>query len=100
MSAIATLAPASTISRAVSAPIPRAAPEISATLPSSRFIFPLPSFKQRQKNALSQRIRKDREGDMLDAKREDPWRPQSQADYWLGAARPFSSASFAVKRAF
>src|SRR5205814_3368951 len=33
-----TLAPVSTISRAVSAPMPRAAPEISATLPSSRFI--------------------------------------------------------------
>src|SRR4029077_6022874 len=34
----ATLAPASAISRAVSAPMPRAAPEISATLPSRRFI--------------------------------------------------------------
>src|SRR5205085_7861818 len=34
------LAPASIISRAVSAPMPRAAPEISATLPSSRFIHP------------------------------------------------------------
>src|SRR5438270_2401511 len=34
----ATFAPASAIRRAVSAPIPRAAPEISATLPSRRFI--------------------------------------------------------------
>ena len=33
-----TFAPASTISRAVSPPMPRAPPEISATLPSSRFI--------------------------------------------------------------
>src|ERR1700730_8037350 len=37
-SPIATFAPASIISRAVSAPIPRAAPDINATLPSSRFI--------------------------------------------------------------
>src|SRR5215469_8079874 len=37
-SPIATLAPASTISCAVAAPMPRAAPEIKATLPSRRFI--------------------------------------------------------------
>src|SRR5215469_4993544 len=37
-SPIATVAPASTISCAVSPPMPRAAPEIRATLPSSRFI--------------------------------------------------------------
>jgi hypothetical protein len=37
-SPIATLARASTISRAVSAPMPRAAPDIIATLPSRRFI--------------------------------------------------------------
>src|SRR5947207_13587036 len=42
MSPITTRAPASTISRAVSAPMPRAAPEIRATLPSSRFIAVLP----------------------------------------------------------
>src|SRR5260370_402083 len=40
-SPIATLAPASTISRVVSAPMPRAAPETSATLPSRRFILEL-----------------------------------------------------------
>jgi hypothetical protein len=38
MSAIATRAPASTISRAVSAPMPRAAPDRNAILPSSRFM--------------------------------------------------------------
>jgi integration host factor subunit beta len=37
-----TRAPASIISRAVSASIPRAAPEIRATLPSRRFIGVLP----------------------------------------------------------
>src|ERR1051325_850185 len=37
-----TRAPASTISRAVSAPIPRAAPVIRAILPSSRFMTALP----------------------------------------------------------
>src|SRR6266446_791475 len=42
-SPIATLAPASTISRAVAAPMPRAAPEIKATLPSRRFIAFLPA---------------------------------------------------------
>src|SRR5467141_2434942 len=42
-SAIATLAPASTISRAVAAPMPRAAPEMKATLPSRRFIAFLPA---------------------------------------------------------
>src|SRR2546430_15532214 len=42
-SAIATLAPASTISRAVAAPMPRAAPEMKATLPSRRFIALLPA---------------------------------------------------------
>src|SRR5215472_12391308 len=40
-SPIATLAPPSTISRAVAAPMPRAAPEIKATLPSRRFIVSL-----------------------------------------------------------
>src|SRR5216683_8248277 len=38
----ATLAPASTISRAVSAPMPRAAPDINATFPSRRFIALFP----------------------------------------------------------
>lgn len=43
-SATMTLAPACAIKRAVSPPMPRAAPEISATLPSRQFIFlsPLP----------------------------------------------------------
>src|SRR5207302_9976699 len=41
-SATATRAPASTISRAVSPPMPRAAPVTSATLPSSWFIVFLP----------------------------------------------------------
>src|SRR6516165_158400 len=40
-SPIATLAPASTISRAVAAPMPRAAPEIKATLTSRRFTVSL-----------------------------------------------------------
>src|SRR4029077_6438488 len=53
-SPIVTLAPASTISRAVAAPMPRAAPEIKATLPSRRFIaFLLPlNHRSRRMSAM------------------------------------------------
>jgi len=60
-SPIATLAPASTINRAVAAPIPRAAPEMKATLPSRRFIAFAPfggrSYCQRRPLNASRRPR-------------------------------------------
>src|SRR5580704_8785807 len=51
----ATLAPALAISRAVSAPIPRAAPEISATLPSRRFIAAPPNLIPRRNSVAPAR---------------------------------------------